>query len=107
MLENLEMKEVLKLREKKGREVQELSISDLKKGTLIRATTFSGNTYFFEVVDSQRCTAHVFRCDARPLCPKTGYRGERTVSEVFRVNAPIYHGESQTSWVWKLAIIDY
>lgn len=107
MLENLKTQEAIRLRKKEGRKFKKLSIPDLKKGTLIRATTYSGNTYFFEVVDPQGCVAHVFRCDVRSSTPKTGYRGQRKVYCDMRVGAPIYHGDSQTSSVSILAIVDY
>ncbi len=90
---------------KPGEEVGRIEISSLSVGQVIRAHTVSGNQYLFEVTDPKAFMAHVVRCCYRPYAPRTGYRGERRVSPVFKIGWIINHDSSYTSEVERLILI--
>lgn len=61
-----------------GSEVEEIKISDLNIGDIIRVHTASGNRYLLEISDPDNNKAHIYRYKGRDMGMK-GYRGERFI----------------------------
>lgn len=93
------------LRGVEGKSVEEVRITDLPVGAIVRAETETKNVYLLEAVSPMLRQMGVVRCEPRPGCPSTGYRGVRHISSLVRIGQQIRHDNAHTSPVTRLTLI--
>ncbi len=106
MIESLHVEGLEGLRKGPGRKVNEVAIAEVEAGSVILIETLN-NAYLFEIIDPKKPMANVVRCDWQPHTPRSGFLGERfLLTTTFEVGKIILYGESRTSKVEKITLLD-
>lgn len=106
MLESLNIEGVERMRKGPGTEMREVAIAEVEAGSILLVETLN-NAYLFEVTDPKKPMVNVVRCDWQPHTPRSGFLGERfLLTTTFEVGKTILYGESHTSKVEKITLLN-
>lgn len=106
MLKNISTADIERLCESQGEERTRVKIKDLPVGIIIRVDTRTGNIYFFEAEIPKQQLMGITRFHPRLEVPNTGFLGVKQVDYLFQIGGIICHGNSATSRVTKLTLLN-